>query len=90
METLEKIRKIREEKRKELDLRVNTKVGTKEKHILVCHGTGCTSSKMSYILLRLLAHFLLYSDTLTFCPLAGPDSARSQQAPQPPPVSSQK
>ena len=50
METLEKIRKIREEKRKELDLRVNTKVGTKEKHILVCHGTGCTSSKSPQII----------------------------------------
>ena len=50
METLEKIRKIREEKRKELDLRVNTNVGTKEKHILVCHGTGCTSSKSPQII----------------------------------------
>ena len=49
METLEKIRKIREEKRKELDLRVNSNVGTKEKHILVCHGTGCTSSKSPQI-----------------------------------------
>ena len=50
METLEKIRKIREEKRKELDLRVNSNVGTKEKHILVCHGTGCTSSKSPQII----------------------------------------
>ena len=31
-----------EEKRKELDLRVNTEADTREKHILVCHGTGCT------------------------------------------------
>ena len=45
MKTLEEIHKIREEKRKELDLRVNTKADTREKHILVCHGTGCTSSK---------------------------------------------
>ena len=45
MKTLEEIRKIREEKRKELDLRVNLKAGTREKHILVCRGTGCTSSK---------------------------------------------
>ncbi len=45
MKTLEEINKIREEKRKELDLRVNTKADTREKHILVCHGTGCTSSK---------------------------------------------
>ena len=50
METLEKIRKIREEKRKELDLRVNSNVGTREKHILVCHGTGCTSSKSPQII----------------------------------------
>ena len=45
MKTLEELHKIREEKRKELDLRVNTKADTREKHILVCHGTGCTSSK---------------------------------------------
>ena len=44
MKTLEEINKIREEKRKELDLRVNTKLDTREKHILVCQGTGCTSS----------------------------------------------
>ncbi len=53
METLEKIRKIREEKRKELDLRVNSEVGSKEKHILVCHGTGCTSSKSPEIIAKL-------------------------------------
>ena len=52
METLEKIHKIREEKRKELDLRINTKADTREKHILVCHGTGCTSSKSPEILER--------------------------------------
>ncbi len=50
MKTLEKIRKIREDKRKELDIRVNSEVGTKEKHILVCHGTGCTSSKSPKII----------------------------------------
>ncbi len=50
MDTLEKIRKIRESKRKELDIRVNSTVGTKEKHILVCHGTGCTSSKSPKII----------------------------------------
>ena len=50
MKTLEEIHKIREEKRKELDLRVNTKSDTREKHILVCHGTGCTSSKSPKIL----------------------------------------
>ena len=50
MKTLEEIKKIREEKRKELDLRVNTKADTREKHILICHGTGCTSSKSPKIL----------------------------------------
>lgn len=50
MKTIEELHKIREEKRKELDLRVNTKADTREKHILVCHGTGCTSSKSPEIL----------------------------------------
>ena len=50
MKSLEEIHKIREEKRKKLDLRVNTKADTREKHILVCHGTGCTSSKSPQIL----------------------------------------
>ncbi len=50
MKTLEEIKQIREEKRKELDLRVNTNADTREKHILVCHGTGCTSSKSPEIL----------------------------------------
>ncbi len=50
MKTLEEIKKIRETKRKELDLRVNEKANTYEKHILVCHGTGCTSSKSPEIL----------------------------------------
>ncbi len=50
MKTIEEINKIREEKRKELELRKNTKADTREKHILVCHGTGCTSSKSPKIL----------------------------------------
>ena len=50
MISLQELHKIREEKRKELDLRVNTKADTREKHILVCHGTGCTSSKSPQIL----------------------------------------
>ena len=50
MKSLEEIRAIREEKRKELDLRVNLKANTHEKHILVCHGTGCTSSKSPKII----------------------------------------
>ena len=50
MKSLEEITKIREEKRKELDLRINLKAKTVEKHILVCHGTGCTSSKSPKII----------------------------------------
>ncbi len=48
--TLEKIKEIRKEKRKELDLRINLNADTKEKHILVCRGTGCTSSKSPKII----------------------------------------
>ena len=50
MKTLEEINSIRESKRRELDLRVNSNADTREKHILVCHGTGCTSSKSPVIL----------------------------------------
>ena len=50
MKSLEEINKIRAEKRKELDLRKNTAADTREKHILVCQGTGCTSSKSPEIL----------------------------------------
>ena len=47
---IQEIEQIRKEKRKELDLRINEKKRTKEKHILVCNGTGCTSSKSPEIL----------------------------------------
>lgn len=50
MKTLEELNKIRAEKRIELDLRKNTNADTREKHILVCNGTGCTSSKSPQIL----------------------------------------
>lgn len=50
MKTIQELHQIREEKRRELDLRVNTKADTREKHILVCQGTGCTSSKSPQIL----------------------------------------
>ena len=50
MKTIEEIGKIRQEKRKELELRINTKADTREKHILVCRGTGCTSSKSPKII----------------------------------------
>ena len=42
MKTIEQIEKIRNEKRKELELRINPEALTQEKHILVCRGTGCT------------------------------------------------
>ena len=50
MKTIEELNKIRVEKRAELDLRKNTNTDTREKHILVCNGTGCTSSKSPEIL----------------------------------------
>ena len=50
IKTLEQIHEIRKSKREELDLRVNLKANTTEKHILVCHGTGCTSSKSPKII----------------------------------------
>jgi len=50
MKTLEEINKIRKSKREELDLRVNLQANTREKHILVCRGTGCTSSKSPLII----------------------------------------
>lgn len=50
MKELQEIEKIRNKKREELDLRVNLKANTKEKHILVCRGTGCTSSKSPLII----------------------------------------
>ena len=50
MKTIEELNRIRVEKRIELDLRKNTDADTREKHILVCNGTGCTSSKSPEIL----------------------------------------
>ncbi len=50
MKTIEDIEKIRKAKREELDLRINTSADTREKHILVCRGTGCTSSKSPKII----------------------------------------
>ena len=50
MKTIDEIHAIAKSKREELDLRVNTAADTREKHILVCHGTGCTSSKSPKIL----------------------------------------
>ena len=50
MKSIEELNKIRVEKRVELDLRKNTNADTREKHVLVCNGTGCTSSKSPEIL----------------------------------------
>ena len=48
--SIEDIEKIRAEKYKELSLRVDNNYSGKQKDILVCHGTGCTSSKSPEIL----------------------------------------
>ncbi len=48
--TIEELESIRNSKRQELDLRVNSNAPGVERHILVCHGTGCTSSKSPQIL----------------------------------------
>ena len=50
MKTIAEIEEIRKNKREELDLRVNENSDSKEKHILVCKGTGCTSSKSPKII----------------------------------------
>ena len=51
--SLEEINAIREKMKKELDLRVNENSSSRERHILVCNGTGCTSSKSPKIMERL-------------------------------------
>ena len=51
--SIEEIEQIRIKKREELDLRINVKSKNKEKHILVCNGTGCTSSKSPKIIEKL-------------------------------------
>jgi len=50
MKTREEIENIRETKRAELQLRVSKNTDSVEKHILVCRGTGCTSSKSPKII----------------------------------------
>ena len=50
MKTIEELEQIRSKMKEELELRVNTKADTREKHILVCRGTGCTSSKSPKII----------------------------------------
>lgn len=53
MKSLNEIEEIRKLKRKELELRENEKLDVAEKHILVCGGTGCTSSKSKEIIEKL-------------------------------------
>ena len=48
--TIEDIELIRENKKKELELRTNKDFKGAEKHILICHGTGCQSSNSPEIL----------------------------------------
>lgn len=50
MKSLEEIKQIRVKKREELDLRVNLKAETEEKHILVCCGPGCIPAKSPKII----------------------------------------
>ena len=50
MKTWEEIKAIRTKTYQEIELRKNTNADTREKHILICHGTGCTSSKSPEIL----------------------------------------
>ena len=45
MKSLEEIRQIRENMKNVMSVRNNNLLNTNEKHILVCAGTGCTSSK---------------------------------------------
>ena len=51
--SLEEINAIRKKMRNELDLRINDNPSCRERHILVCNGTGCTSSKSPKIMERL-------------------------------------
>lgn len=50
MKTWEEIEAIRTKTYQEIELRKNTNADTREKHVLICHGTGCTSSKSPEIL----------------------------------------
>ena len=50
MKTREEINQIRENAKRELELRINSNAPALENHILVCRGTGCTSSKSPKII----------------------------------------
>jgi len=53
MKTIKEINTLREIKKTELDLRVNKNSSSAERHILVCMGTGCVSSKAPEIIKEL-------------------------------------
>ena len=53
MKTIAELNEIRERVAKELALRKDRNYTGREKHILVCGGTGCTSSKSKEIIARL-------------------------------------
>ncbi|MBQ9267400.1 MAG: NADH-quinone oxidoreductase subunit NuoF [Clostridia bacterium] len=56
MKTIEELNEIRENTLKEISLRKDINYKGNEKHILVCGGTGCTSSHSAKIIEKLNAH----------------------------------
>ena len=55
MKSIEELNEIREATLKEISLRTDRNYAGKEKHILVCGGTGCTSSHSNEIISKLEA-----------------------------------
>ena len=53
MKSIEELNQIRENTLKEISLRTDRNYPGKEKHILVCGGTGCTSSHSAEIISKL-------------------------------------
>jgi len=53
MKTIDELNEIREKTLQEISLRKNRAYSGKEKHILVCGGTGCTSSHSKEIIAKL-------------------------------------
>ena len=53
MKTLNQIHDIRASKKIEMDIRINENCITDKKEILICGGTGCTSSKSPIIIQNL-------------------------------------
>ncbi len=58
MKTLDELKVIREKMQKEVNLRTHDEASSKyEKHVLVCGGTGCTSSNSAKIIEKLEQEF---------------------------------